>query len=152
MEGQSIGTHPEITLLHCGFQQGLHALQLGLCGGATDAGLKPHNLNPQHRMGHKRRHIGPKWQRFEVFHVVAGVVPGDFFAHLAQNCFGNVLDPCKAVDDGFLISLFLATKAGAQTAVTHDHGRGAVADHFGQGGLYVNFQIEVGVDIQHAGQ
>ena len=101
-------------------------------------------------MGHKSGNIGAKGHIVKVVHVIPGVIPGDFFGDFAQYGFGNVLYPCKAIDDGLLLTRLLGTKAGAEAAVADQYSRRAVADNLGQCGLYVHLEVEVRVDIEHA--
>jgi hypothetical protein len=44
----------------------------------------------------------------------------------------------------------LGAEAGAETAVPHKDRGGAVAHYLWQGGLYVDLEVKVSVDIEHA--
>ena len=150
VEGQSVGAQSQIALLHGGFQQPLHGHQFLLGGRSADAGFQSHDFHSQHGVGHKSGDIGAQGQLGEVIHVVTGVVPGDLLAHLAQHRFGNILHPGKAVDDRFLVARLLAAEAGTQAAISDQYRRGPVPNDFGQRRFHVNFQIQVGVYIEHA--
>ena len=131
MKGRAISAEAHVALLHRSFKELLHFAQLCLRGLAADAVLEAHDLDPQHGVGHEggnvraQRHVG------KVIHVVAGVIPGDFFSHLAQHGFGNVLYPGEAINDRLLLARLLGAKTGAEAAVAHQHRGRAVAHHLG---------------------
>ena len=131
MKGQAVGAEAHVTLLHGSFQQLLHFAELSLGRLAAHAGLKAHHLHAQHGVGHKGGDVGTQRHAVKVVHVVTRVIPGDLLGDFAQYGLGDVLNPGKAVDDRFLLARLLGTKAGAEAAVTHQHGGGAVAHHFG---------------------
>ena len=130
MKGQAVGTEAHVALLHGGLKKLLHFAELGFGGFATHAGLKTHDLDPQHGVGHKGRDVRAQRHVGKVVHVIPGVIPGDFFGDLAQHGFGNVLNAGKAIHDRFLLARLLGAKAGAEAAVTHQYRGGAVAHHF----------------------
>ena len=131
MKGQAVSTEAHIALLHRVFQKRLHLAELGFGGFTTHAGLEAHHLYPQHRMGDKGGNVRAQRHAVKVVHVVTRVIPGDFLGDFAQYGLGDVLNPGKAINDRFLLARLLGTKAGAQAAVTHQHGGGAVAHYLG---------------------
>ena len=151
MKGQAVGTEAHIALLHGGLKKLLHLAELGLGGLAAHARLKAHYFHAQHRVRHKGGNIGAERHVVKVVHVIPGVIPGDFLGDFAQYGFGDVLNPGKAVNDGLLLAGLLGTKAGAEAAVAYQYSRSAVADNLGQRGLHVHLEVEVRVDVEHAG-
>ena len=131
MKGQAIRTEAHVALLHSGLKQLLHFAELGLGRLAAHARFKAHHLYAQHGVGHKGGDVGAQGHAVKVIHVIPGVIPGDLLGDFAQYGLGDVLNPGKAINDRFLLSRLLGTKAGAQAAVTHQHGGGAVAHYLG---------------------
>ena len=118
MEGQAVGAKAHIALLHSGFEQFFHFAELCLSGLAAHAALEAHHFHAEHRMRHKGGNIWSQRHVVKVVHIVAGVVPGDFLSDFTQYGFRDVLDPGKAVHDGFLLPGLLSAKAGAEATVT----------------------------------
>ena len=131
MKGQAIGAEAHVALLHRSLQELLHFAQLCFSGLAADAVLEAHDLDPQHGVGHEGCDVRPQRHLGKVIHVVAGVIPGDFFSHLAQHGFGDVLYSGEAINDRLLLARLLGTKAGAEAAVAHQHRGRTVAHHLG---------------------
>ena len=139
MKGQAVSAEAHVALLHRVFQKRLHLAELGFGGFATHAGLEAHHLYPQHRMGDKGGNVRAQRHAVKVVHVVTRVIPGDLLGDFAQYGLGNVLNPGKAIHDRLLLARLLGAKAGAQAAVAHEYRRRAMAHHFGERGLYVDF-------------
>ena len=148
---QSISAQPQIPLLHGTVQQRFHTPQLGIGGLATDAVAQAHHLNAQHGVRHESADIRPQGEAVKVVHVVASIVPGNRLDTFAQHLFRDVLHAGKAVDDRILLTFHLLAEAGAQAAVAHQNGCGAVTHHLRQAGVQVYLQVEVCMNIQQAG-
>ena len=127
-------------------------MQSSCLGGlAAHARLKTHHFHAQHRVRDEGGDVGPEGHVRKVVHVIPGVVPGDFLGDFAQHGLGDVLYAGKAVNDGLLLTGLLGAEAGAEAAVAHEYGGGAMAHHFGQCGLHVHLEVEVRVNVEHAG-
>ena len=151
MKGQAVGAEAHIALLHGGLKELLHLAELIFSGLAAHARLKAHHFYPEHRVRYEGSNVRAQRHVREVVHVIPGVVPGDFLGDFAQYGFRDVLNPGKAVNDGFLFAGLLRAETGAEAAVAHQHSRSAVADDLGQCGLHVDLEIEMRVDVEHAG-
>ena len=151
VEGQAVGAEPEVALRHALLQQLLHAGEFRVGRVAADAVLQAHHLHTQHGVRNKRADVGAERHSVEMIQVIAGVVPLNRLDTFVQHRLGNVLHAREAIDDGVLLAALLPPEAGAEAAVAHQHRGGAVPDHLGQAGLQVDFEIEVGVDIEQAG-
>ena len=103
-------------------------------------------------MWNERADVRAQRDIFEMVQVIPRVIPVHCLDALVQHGFGDILDPGEAVDDGVLRAGLLPAKAGAQAAVAHQHGGRPVPDHFRQTGFQIDFQVQVGVNIQQAGQ
>ena len=150
VKGQRIGGKTGIAQVQRLFQQLAHPRQLLGGGIAANAVGKAHDLDPQHRMGEQRHHVGPQVGLLQMRQVFRRGVPADLVGNLVQHRLGQVFHPRVAVHDGIVAAPALRAEGQTQAAVGDHHAGGAVAGGLGQMRRELQFQIVMGMDVEQA--